>query len=84
MQAEFEDTGVGIAADVFNRLFEPFVTTKPEGLGMGLSICRTLIEQHGGDASGGQQFGRGSDVLADAPAARMVRIESRREDAAVV
>jgi signal transduction histidine kinase len=48
VRAEFEDTGVGIAADVIGRLFEPFVTTKAEGLGMGLSICRSILEQHHG------------------------------------
>lgn len=47
--AEFEDTGVGIAPDVIDHLFEPFVTTKPDGLGMGLAICRSILDQHGGD-----------------------------------
>jgi two-component system sensor histidine kinase DctS len=42
------DAGPGIAADVAQRLFTPFFTTKPEGMGLGLSLCRTVIEQHGG------------------------------------
>ena len=42
------DTGPGIADEVEHRLFQPFVTTKTSGMGVGLSICRTIVEAHGG------------------------------------
>ncbi len=42
------DAGPGIAPEVAQRLFTPFFTTRSEGMGLGLSLCRTVIEQHGG------------------------------------
>ena len=42
------DDGPGLPAEVRERVFEPFVSTKPDGLGVGLGICRTIAEAHGG------------------------------------
>jgi signal transduction histidine kinase len=42
------DVGVGVEADKINRIFKPLCTTKPRGMGMGLSICRSIIEAHEG------------------------------------
>jgi two-component system sensor histidine kinase DctS len=42
------DHGLGVAPEVAQRLFTPFFTTRSEGMGLGLSLCRTVIEQHGG------------------------------------
>ncbi len=56
------DTGPGISAEVADQLFQPFVTTKHSGMGVGLSISRTIVEAHGGriraesNADGGATF----------------------------
>ena len=42
------DSGPGIPPDIAQRLFTPFFTSKPEGMGLGLSLCRPVVEQHGG------------------------------------
>jgi len=47
-QVSVADTGGGISPEITDRLFQPFVTTKGQGMGVGLSICRTIIESHGG------------------------------------
>lgn len=43
-----EDNGPGLTADVLERVFEPYFTTKVKGLGLGMPICRTIVEAHGG------------------------------------
>lgn len=55
------DSGPGIAPDIYDRLFEPFVTSKPHGMGMGLSVCRRLLEAHGGSIDVENRPGHGAD-----------------------
>jgi signal transduction histidine kinase len=86
-----EDTGIGIDPENLNRIFDPFFTTKPHGMGMGLSICRSIIENHDGRlaVSAGQPYGsifyvflpidpsvRNNETASDAPKPSTVAVIS--------
>jgi signal transduction histidine kinase len=68
VRIEFTDNGVGIAPDVLPQVFEPFYSTKLEGIGLGLSISYTIVERHGGHIEVESRVGEGSTFTVWLPA----------------
>jgi two-component system sensor kinase FixL len=63
------DTGPGLAPEVRGQLFQPFVSTKAGGMGVGLSLCRSIIEAHGGDLLAGNNEAGGATFVMTLPRA---------------
>jgi len=68
------DSGTGIGQEIIGRIFETFFTTKSHGMGMGLSICRSIVEAHGGRLSASPSHPHGSIFEVDLPA---IKIDDR-------
>ncbi len=56
------DNGIGIAADIKAEVFEPFVTSRPQGTGLGLAVVKSVVEQHGGKIDLESEQGRGTKI----------------------
>jgi len=62
------DNGPGLAPEVSRRLFQPYTTTKADGMGLGLAICRSIVEAHGGRLAADSRPGAGVVFHIDLPA----------------
>jgi signal transduction histidine kinase len=67
MDSRSEDPGEGMPPAVLERIFDPFYTTKKDGGGLGLSICRDAVQRHGGNITVSSQQGVGTVVCLDFP-----------------
>jgi two-component system, LuxR family, sensor kinase FixL len=68
VRAEIEDTGNGIHPDNLNQVFQGFFTTKQDGMGIGLAVCRSIIEAHGGSIEAANRPGGGARLRFTLPA----------------
>jgi signal transduction histidine kinase len=69
VEVSVQDTGPGISAEILDRIYEPFFSTKTDGLGMGLSICRSIAEAHGGRLEASNNPAGGATFVFALPAA---------------
>ena len=67
MQVEVADTGPGISEEIAPQLFQPFVTSKAHGMGIGLSISRRIIESHGGELTVSRNTAGGATFVFSLP-----------------
>ena len=72
IEVQVEDTGCGISADLYPNLFQPFHSTKPKGMGIGLAISRTIVEAHEGTIRAEPRRGRGALFRFQLPCPSMV------------
>jgi signal transduction histidine kinase len=63
----FSDTGVGIPSEIMTKFWSPFFTTKARGMGLGLTICKRIVEAHGGTVSAESSVGKGSTFTITIP-----------------
>lgn len=68
LKLTFKDRGPGVSESDLNRIFDPYFSTKPDGNGMGLSICHSIVTKHNGDISVASQLGSGTIVTVYLPA----------------
>lgn len=73
VEVSIQDGGVGVPADRLQQIFEPFVTTKPHGMGLGLAICRSIIQAHGGRIGFTNNADRGATFWFTLPAEEETR-----------
>lgn len=68
VEVSITDSGAGFSDEMFRHMFEPFHTTKPKGLGLGLPICRSIIGMHGGRLAAANNGGKGAILKFTLPA----------------
>jgi signal transduction histidine kinase len=69
-EVEFADTGSGIPKSIINKIFDPLFTTKAKGVGLGLSVCKSILDRHEGDIRVESKVGKGTTFTISLPTNR--------------
>lgn len=69
VETSIKDTGPGIPQDKLSTIFDPFYSTKESGTGLGLPICKKIIDEHKGSIRVESSVGKGTNFIIDLPAA---------------
>jgi len=77
------DTGVGMPKEIMRKLWSPLFTTKAKGMGLGLPICKRIVEAHGGTISAESTVGKGSKFIITIPTNPKIRIEDYEDSAGI-
>jgi len=72
LSISFNDSGEGISEENLKKIFTPLFTTKAKGIGLGLAICKTIVDKHGGSIEVQSELGRGTTFLIKLPINRKV------------
>jgi len=79
VELEFSDTGIGIPEENMKKLFTPLFTTKSKGIGLGLSICKDLVEAHNGQIEVKSEVGKGTTFTIKLPIHQKEKMEVKNE-----
>jgi len=74
LEIAFADTGIGIPEETLRKLFLPLSTTKAQGMGFGLAICKRIIEAHGGTITVKTEVGKGTTFTVTLPVKPKVEV----------
>jgi signal transduction histidine kinase len=72
VEVEFTDTGGGIPEEITKKIFDPLFTTKAKGVGLGLSVCKTIMERHNGEIKVKSQAGKGTTFIISLPTEKIL------------
>jgi signal transduction histidine kinase len=67
LEVAISDTGDGISEDVIGKIFDPLFTTRAKGIGLGLAVCKSIIERHGGAIGVESKVGEGATFTVKLP-----------------